>query len=228
MLADPSIRNGASMRSWRRAAIKVDVAQCPCGTAPKQRWPRRLQPYRRAILVLRAVSSMKTRRRRSHCGCSRRQSWRAAATSGRSCSAACVVFFRAQSEAPQLVPEGVDPNRYAQLRLAAFLELDQADIRLAADLAVNRAAVGRQLRASVASDLLGPPVPVTRILPYQPRHRPPADPKASADFHRPGSRLASLDDPTPQILAQRSHGFASMDRHRITKTAMCLSKSKTL
>jgi hypothetical protein len=57
-----SSTQGASTRSWRRAAMKVRVRQCPCGTQPTSRWPRVPHPRSAAMLVLTQVSSRKTKR----------------------------------------------------------------------------------------------------------------------------------------------------------------------
>jgi hypothetical protein len=35
----PSIKKGASMLSWRKAAMKVELCQWPCGMVLTQRWP---------------------------------------------------------------------------------------------------------------------------------------------------------------------------------------------
>src|SRR5215813_4955969 len=77
----------------RSAATKVMVFQCPCGTRPIRRSPRGQRPLSRTILVLAAVSSTKTSRAGSNMPCSRIQRRRARATSARSCSAACRLFF---------------------------------------------------------------------------------------------------------------------------------------
>ena len=58
----PSNRQGASMRSLRKAARKVAVFHLPCGTLSTRRSPLGAQPRRRVILVLVQVSSMKTSR----------------------------------------------------------------------------------------------------------------------------------------------------------------------
>lgn len=77
----------------RNAATKVSVFQWPCGTPQTNRWPRGLRPRVRAILVLVAVSSRKTSRAVSSFRCLRLNRRRDLATSGRSCSAACRLFF---------------------------------------------------------------------------------------------------------------------------------------
>jgi hypothetical protein len=57
-LIAPSKTEGALRRSWRSAAIKIAVCQCPCGTAATTRCPRRAGPCRRVMLVVAQVSSM--------------------------------------------------------------------------------------------------------------------------------------------------------------------------
>jgi hypothetical protein len=87
-LMAPSTINGAVRPLVRKPATKVEVFQCPCGTAATNRCPSGARPYRRVILVVAQVSSMKTSRSGSKCGWAARQFSRAAATSGRCCSAA--------------------------------------------------------------------------------------------------------------------------------------------
>src|SRR6267142_1694126 len=77
----------------RKAAMNVKVFQWPCGTLATSRSPRGERPEWRTILVVTDVSSIKTRRLARKDDCSAFSSARAAATSGRSCSAACSVFF---------------------------------------------------------------------------------------------------------------------------------------
>src|SRR6516165_3433369 len=100
----PSITNGAVIPRRRNAPTNVIVFQCPCGTRPIRRLPRRQRPPNRVILVLAAVSSRNTSRVESSMGCARFQRARARVTSGRSCSAARRLFFErdlvALEEAP--------------------------------------------------------------------------------------------------------------------------------
>ena len=58
----PSKTQGASMRSWRRAARNVMVFQCQNGALALTRSPRLPQPRRGAMLVLADVSSINTKR----------------------------------------------------------------------------------------------------------------------------------------------------------------------
>src|SRR5674476_449359 len=90
----PSMTYGAVRPSTRNAAMNVKVFQWPCGTLATSRSPRGERPEWRTILVVTDVSSIKTSRFARKDGCSAFSSARAAATSGRSCSAACSVFFK--------------------------------------------------------------------------------------------------------------------------------------
>ena len=109
----PSITRGATIPSSRRPATKVMVFQCPCGTYPTNRWPRRLRPLSRTILVLVAVSSMNTSRAGSSRPCSRIHRRRARATSARSCSAARRLFLK--------VTSCLSKNRHTALRLPGMV-----------------------------------------------------------------------------------------------------------
>lgn len=102
---EPSSTKGAVIPLWRRAATKVIVFQCPCGTRPTSRSPRGQRPLSRTILVLAAVSSMNTKRVESSMPCSRIQRRRARATSARSCSAARRLFFESDIVSCEKPPE---------------------------------------------------------------------------------------------------------------------------
>ena len=92
---------GALMRAQRSPATKVNVFHAPKGTRPVTRSPFGARPCERVMLVLTAVSSMKTRRVESSSPCSRIQRRRARATSARSCSEACRTFFERDAVALQ-------------------------------------------------------------------------------------------------------------------------------
>ena len=97
----------------RSAPTKVVVFQWPCGTLARRRWPRGARPCRRAILVLAPVSSMKTSLLGSRSNWPSNQAWRRVRISGRSCSAACAVFFERDlptlEKAPDRGHAGGDP-----------------------------------------------------------------------------------------------------------------------
>ena len=139
------------MPSQRSAAVKVVVSQCPCGTAARHRCPRRERPRRRAILVLAPVSSRKTRRWGSRSPWLAAQACRRRATSGRSCSAACAVFFEADAAAVEEAPKAADPDRNAALSQPR-LQLGQGHVRGPLDLTKQKARLGlNAMRATVAA-----------------------------------------------------------------------------
>jgi len=74
--------------------MKVIVFQVPSGTRPITLIPRGARPLSRTIVVVTAVSSMNTSLAGSSKPCSRIQRRRARATSARSRSAACRLFFK--------------------------------------------------------------------------------------------------------------------------------------
>src|SRR5262247_937457 len=95
----PSITIGAVILLCRKAATKVIVFHSPSGTRPINLAPRGARPLSRTKLVLTAVSSINTSRAGSSMPCSRIQRRRARATSARSCSAACRLFFEGDAVA---------------------------------------------------------------------------------------------------------------------------------
>ena len=96
------------MRSWRSAARKVSVRQWPCGTLATQPLaPRHSGRGVRVMLVLAQVSSMKTSRRDQAGPDTFFHRARRRATSGRSCSLACRLFFEADAFAREEVPDRV-------------------------------------------------------------------------------------------------------------------------
>jgi hypothetical protein len=74
--------------------MKVSVFQAPSGTRPITLIPRGARPLSRTILVVTAVSSRNTSLAGSSKPCSRIQRLRARATSARTRSAACRLFFK--------------------------------------------------------------------------------------------------------------------------------------
>ena len=110
-------------------------------------------------------------------------------------------FFKAEAETEQLMPEGIDAHRHAEVRQATLLQLGHADVRLAAYPVGDHSTVLLKPRAPVTPDLLGPKLTAAFKLTVQARHRPAAHAKALAHLDRTGSCLPGLDDPTPQILA---------------------------
>ena len=76
-----------------KAPMTVVVCQWPHGTGHTTRSPRGPRAYRRVMAVVAHVSSRNTSRAGSSRGWPARQSARARATAGRSCSAARADFF---------------------------------------------------------------------------------------------------------------------------------------
>jgi len=77
--------------------------QWPAGAEPTQRWPLGECPRLGVKFVVADVSSRNTKRRAGRRGCSAVQSWRAYATSGRVCSAACRVIFSLKPQRPKVL-----------------------------------------------------------------------------------------------------------------------------
>jgi hypothetical protein len=123
----------------RRAPVKVVVFQCPCGTAARHRWPRKARPRSRAILVeapsitVGARPSMKMRRSGSRSGWASNQALRRAATSGRSCSLACAVFFEGHRVTVEKTPHGAGREGCAMLRAKHLGQFDKSNVLLHLD-----------------------------------------------------------------------------------------------
>ncbi len=102
-----------------------------------QRSPRGDLPHLRAMFVVMPVSSMKISFAGSRDGRSAAHAARAAATSGRCCSAACAVFFIGHLPAVKEAPQRAD----AHTRAAAcefVLKFSQRDVACLGDLAENK------------------------------------------------------------------------------------------
>src|ERR1700680_414978 len=141
---------GAVTPSLRSAATRVNVFQWPCGTFATRRSPRGLRPYRRTILVVTAVSSMKTRRDGASDGCSAFNWARAAATSGRSCSAACSVFFNGDLVASEEAPDRSHSNLQLLLARKARADLLERQVGFRGDKIEHPSLVPLERRAALA------------------------------------------------------------------------------
>ena len=156
-------------------------------------------------MVFKPVSSMKTRRWLSQRGWSRRQRIRAALTSGRSCSAACVVFFITQAHPIKSMPQGGDPDLDPQLLPAALLQFRQGQIGLPGDPPAQGPLMRAQPRPAIAPDLFGPAVPHQTMLLPKPLHTFPTDPEALTNLPGASTAFARGNDARTQIFAQRPH-----------------------
>src|SRR5262245_12015568 len=139
---------------------------------------------------------MKTNRSGSHRGWSRRHWARAAATSGRSCSAARVVFFITQTELVELVPQSGVADANAEF-LQALTHLGQRQVGLLCNPAPEFGAMRLQPRLTIAANLLGPQMPHGAILLPKSRHAFAAHPKAAPHFTCAVTSLLGGDDPPP-------------------------------
>src|SRR6185503_12431731 len=119
---------GAVMPPSLRPPTNVVVFQWPCGIAAMHRLPRSDRPRSLAIFVEAPVSSMKTRRRGSRSGCAARQACLRAATSGRSCSLACAVFFEGLRVAIEEAPDRTPRKPLIVLPLQVGGDLRQRDV----------------------------------------------------------------------------------------------------
>jgi hypothetical protein len=106
------------------------------------------------MAVVAQVSSMNTSRAGLRAGCRARQARRAAATSGRSCSAACCVFFSREPRSDQETAERRAAHRDPRGREPAA-QLADREVRLGQKQRLHALRVRRQLRALAAADALG-------------------------------------------------------------------------
>src|SRR5208283_843193 len=180
--------------------------------ALRQRWPIRQRPWWRAILVFKPVSSINTSWRTSQLGCCLRQRLRAVLTSGRSCSAARVVFFIAQTELFQTVPQGGDANGNFQALQTPFLEFTEGQIRLRCYPPAQGSVMLFQAGASITADLFGLAFAGQTVLFPKTLHAFAADAKTSANFAGAFPAFPRGDDPMSQILTQRTHNSLFIKR----------------
>src|ERR1700739_1598637 len=184
----------------RKAATSVSVSQCPCGTFATKRSPRAERPWWRTILVVTAVSSMNTSRGATSLGCSAFSSARAAATSGRSCSAACRVFFEGDVvtlvEAPDRANTGFMLLHATQPRT----NLLERQVRLRCDEVEQPLPVLLKRRAAMAGSGLGVDAAGPRP-PLNPGDRSRcADAEQTRRLPRALARLDNRDRPHSQVL----------------------------
>src|SRR5204863_1957480 len=147
----PSSTKGAVTRLLRNAAMNVTVFQFPCSTFWTSRSPCGARPYRRVIVVDTLVSSMNTSLLGSSLFCRRCNALRAAATSGRSCSAARKLFFKGQLQMMQKPRDRRLSNRDLFLRQSIF-EFGQRDVRLLRYQLPHQILMRRQREIFVAAE----------------------------------------------------------------------------
>src|SRR6267154_423772 len=147
----PSSTKGAVTRLLRNAAMNVTVFQFPCSTFWTSRSPCGARPYRRVIVVDTLVSSMNTSLLGSSLFCRRCNALRAAATSGRSCSAARKLFFKGQLQMMQKPRDRRLSDRDLFLRQSIF-EFGQRDVRLLRYQLPHQILVRRQREIFIAAE----------------------------------------------------------------------------
>src|SRR6202163_3517329 len=183
----------------RSAATSVSVFQWPCGTLATRRSPRGERPRCRTILVVTAVSSMKTRRGASSFDCSPFSSARAAATSGRSCSAACRVFFERDVVTIVEAPDRARSN--LELLRAAEPQADviKRQVRLRGDKIEQPLLMLVQRRAAMAGAGLGLDAAGRRPALDPADRRRGTDVEQTCRLPRTVTLLDDRDDPHPQV-----------------------------
>src|SRR5262249_36034589 len=189
---------GAVSPLRRKAATKVIVFHSPSGTRPITRSPRGARPLSRAMLVLTPVSSINTSRAGSSMPCYRIQRRRARATSARSRSAACRLFFEGDAVSPKKPRKstlaGSDPSlQQCRQRLL------QGQIGLLGDeFHYHRSMLLQRRYASSARLGRGAPNLVPALQPLDPRTRTDAETLGSLTPRRP-LVLDGLTHPFPQV-----------------------------
>src|SRR5215468_4837292 len=132
--------------------MNVTVSQCPMGASATRRSPQALQPFRRTILVVIAVSSIKTRRVVSSQPCSRIQRRRARATSARLRSSARRLFFKRDAMASEETRQCAAACRDTSLTQSRN-ELIQRKVPLLADQGLLRILLQRRRAPSTGHRL---------------------------------------------------------------------------
>ena len=156
-------------------------------------------------MVLRPVSSRKMRCSGLQWTRFRRHSARAILMSGRSCSAADSVFFIAESEPLQPMPQGRDAQCDPELLLQAGLEFAQRQIRLRGDPGPQNRVMCRQARPTVASALLRFHRTRRLVLLPKPLNTPFGNSEEARQFSRTVPLLTSRHNSLPQVFVVRAH-----------------------
>lgn len=194
---------GAVMPVKRRAPVKVVVFQWPCGTGERHRIPRLARPRSRAIFVEAPVSSMNTRCVGSRSGCASNQARRRAATSGRSCSLACAVFFDGNGMAVEKSPHRARGKAGAMFLPQQRRQFDESDIHLALDRRQDDVAIGFNAMRSPVATLL-PRARRASLTPFpNPTHRAcRSDTKSCRSRSARQATFNCRDYASPQVLRQ--------------------------
>src|SRR5712692_2116847 len=194
----PSSTNGAVTRLLRNAAMNVTVFQFPCSTFWTSRSPCGARPYRRVIVVDTLVSSMNTSLLGSSLVCRRCNALRAAATSGRSCSAARKLFFKGQLQMMQKPGDRRLSDRDLFFLQSVF-EFGQRDVWLLRYQLPHQILVHRQREIFVAAEFGRVDAARLPVKPEEADHRADADPALLRSFRDGGPALDRPDHSPTQI-----------------------------
>src|SRR5712675_396932 len=162
------------------------------------RSPRGARPYRRVIVVDTLVSSMNTSLLGSSLFCRRCNALRAAATSGRSCSAARKLFFKGQLQMMQKPRDRRLSDRDLFLRQSIF-EFGQRDVRLLRYQLPHQILVRRQREIFIAAEFGRVDAARLPVKLEEADDRADADPALLRGFRDRGPALDRLDHTPTQI-----------------------------
>src|SRR5882672_7603930 len=162
------------------------------------RSPRGARPYRRVIVVDTLVSSMNTSLLGSSLFCRRCSALRAAATSGRSCSAARKLFFKGQLQMMQKPGDRRLSDRDLFL-LQSIFEFGQCDVRLLRYQLPHQILVRRQREIFVAAEFGRVDAARLPVKLEEADDRADADPALLRGFRDRGPALDRLDHTPTQI-----------------------------
>src|SRR6266550_1014735 len=162
------------------------------------RSPRGARPYRRVIVVDTLVSSMNTSLLGSSLFCRRCNALRAAATSGRSCSAARKLFFKGQLQMMQKPRDRRLSDRDLFLRQSIF-EFGQRDVRLLRYQLPHQILVRRQREIFIAAEFGRVDAARLPVKLEEADDRTDADPALLRGFRDRGPALDRLDHTPTQI-----------------------------
>ena len=99
------------------------------------------------------------------------------------------------------MPKGRQTNVHLEPILAALLQLDQRQIRLALDPAAQRAIMGGQAGPPISADLLGQALACQTMLFPESLNTFAADSKAFTNLASPLATFAGRNNSLPQVLA---------------------------
>src|SRR5262245_5151634 len=143
---------------------------------------------------------MKTRLGARSLGCSAFSAARSAATSGRSCSAACSVFFEGDGVPVEEAPDRADARLLLALRAQTLADLLQRQVRLRGDQLDQPLLVLLQRRAAVTGAGLGLDASGLPPAIHPPDRRRNAEIENARRFARALAGLDKLDRAYPEVL----------------------------